>query len=514
MGNQQFACVLCYDESGTDGAGAGEPAYTQFEDLQLASVLGSGQFGEVKLAINRRTKDQFAVKVMQKARMGRRAQRAPRRGHHHEQDPPPAHHPLLRVRAGQAQLLHRDGVRRRRRALRAHRREGRLLEREARDPVYAARRAARGSTSARSRVFFPRTRPALSRPPPRRPCCRACTTCTRRHRAPRLKPENLPPRRARTTAVRRERPRPARSARGWNLARGWSSRAPRPSSRAARPSPRAARPSGEARGLGFACECAAGAHMNEPCGTPAYVAPGKIPNKEAYGLEAGPGPRRGSARAERLRRVGDEAQARLPATPPLPGLRVAARQTRSTCGASASSSSSCSAVTCCSTTWPTASRPCTTTSNTRATKPHGLGGSRRRQGLHRLAAPRRPREAHAGRRRAQPRLVHEDAPELASSDSRGAPPTSRTRCRQARYTVMAFPRTGRHMICSRPECHMQRGMALPLASAARIEQTAAPARSVRAASSNAAVAESPTPVFFKAVRSAASTAIIAHHIDD
>ena len=48
--------------------------------------------------------------------------------------------------------------------------------------------------------------------------------------------------------------------------------------------------------LGFACECAAGARMNEPCGTPAYVAP-EILNKEAYGLEVGPGPRRGSARA-------------------------------------------------------------------------------------------------------------------------------------------------------------------------------------------------------------------------
>ena len=70
MGNQQFTCVLCNDEAGADGAGREEPQYTQFEDLQLASkVLGKGNFGEVKLAINRRTKDQFAVKVLRKSAM-------------------------------------------------------------------------------------------------------------------------------------------------------------------------------------------------------------------------------------------------------------------------------------------------------------------------------------------------------------------------------------------------------------------------------------------------------------
>ena len=70
MGNQQFTCVLCNDEAGADGAGREEPQYTQFEDLQLAAkVLGKGNFGEVKLAINRRTKDQFAVKVLRKSAM-------------------------------------------------------------------------------------------------------------------------------------------------------------------------------------------------------------------------------------------------------------------------------------------------------------------------------------------------------------------------------------------------------------------------------------------------------------
>ena len=69
MGNQQFTCVLCNDEAGSDGEGREEPQYTQFEDLQLAKVLGAGQFGEVKLAINRRTKDQFAVKVLRKSAM-------------------------------------------------------------------------------------------------------------------------------------------------------------------------------------------------------------------------------------------------------------------------------------------------------------------------------------------------------------------------------------------------------------------------------------------------------------
>jgi serine/threonine protein kinase len=43
--------------------------YTRFEDLQLAKELGSGQFGVVKLAINKVTKSQFAVKIVQKSKL-------------------------------------------------------------------------------------------------------------------------------------------------------------------------------------------------------------------------------------------------------------------------------------------------------------------------------------------------------------------------------------------------------------------------------------------------------------
>ena len=77
MGGEMSSCLLCFE--GDNGPYADSHRYTCFEDLQLDKELGHGAFSTVRLALNRKNKDKFAVKVVHKTKLSKQDIEAPRR---------------------------------------------------------------------------------------------------------------------------------------------------------------------------------------------------------------------------------------------------------------------------------------------------------------------------------------------------------------------------------------------------------------------------------------------------
>jgi len=69
MGADQSSCFACFE--GDHGPYADSHRYTTFEDLQLDKELGHGAFSTVRLGINRKNKDKFAVKVVHKSKLSK-----------------------------------------------------------------------------------------------------------------------------------------------------------------------------------------------------------------------------------------------------------------------------------------------------------------------------------------------------------------------------------------------------------------------------------------------------------
>jgi|Transcript_15616 serine/threonine protein kinase len=69
MGAEASSCFACFE--GDHGPYADSHRYTCFEDLQLDKELGHGAFSTVRLGINRKNKDKFAVKVVHKSKLSK-----------------------------------------------------------------------------------------------------------------------------------------------------------------------------------------------------------------------------------------------------------------------------------------------------------------------------------------------------------------------------------------------------------------------------------------------------------